>query len=106
VRSIEDPKLVDELARRGTVLEVCPGSNVALGLYPDRASHPLKRLIAAGVKVALGSDDPPFFHTALGQEYELAGLDEKTLLGITRTAIEASFADPATKAKLFGRIGA
>jgi adenosine deaminase len=104
VRSIEDPKLVEELARRGTVLEVCPGSNVALGLYPDRASHPLKRLIAAGVKVTLGSDDPPFFHTALGEEYELAGLDEKALRGITRTAIEASFADATTKARLLTRV--
>ena len=41
VRSADDPRLMEELARRGTVLEVCPGSNIALGLYPDRATHPL-----------------------------------------------------------------
>ena len=73
VRSIEDPALVEELARRGTVLEVCPGSNVALGLYPDRAAHPLRRLIEAGVRVTLNSDDPPFFHTTLGDGVRQGG---------------------------------
>jgi adenosine deaminase len=100
VRSAEDPRLLDELARRGTVLEVCPGSNIALGLYPDRAAHPLHRLIAAGVRVTLNSDDPPFFHTSLGEEYDRAGLGDEALRRITRTAIEASFVDHETKAKL------
>jgi adenosine deaminase len=100
VRSVEDPALLEELARRGTILEVCPGSNIALGIYRDRVHHPLRRLLEAGVKVTLGSDDPPFFHTSLGEEYEKAGLDDKTLRAITRTAIEGSFADPATKARL------
>ena len=104
VRSADDPALMEELARRGIVLEVCPGSNVALGLYPDRASHPLHRLIAAGVRVTLNSDDPPFFHTTLGTEYDLAGLDERQLRGIARTTIEASFADEATKRQLLERI--
>ena len=104
VRSIEDPRLVEELARRGTILEVCPGSNIALGLYPDRAAHPLHRLIAAGVRVTLNSDDPPFFHTTLGAEYDLAGLSEPELRAITRTAIDGSFADPATKSRLLGEI--
>ncbi|HMJ98819.1 MAG TPA: adenosine deaminase, partial [Reyranella sp.] len=49
VRSADDPALMAELVRRGIVLEVCPGSNIALGLYPDRESHPLHRLIEAGV---------------------------------------------------------
>ncbi len=105
VRSAEDPRLLDELARRGIVLEVCPGSNVALGLYPDRAAHPLHSLIAAGVRVTLNSDDPPFFHTSLGVEYDKAGLGDEALRRITRTAIEASFADPATKAKLLKGVG-
>jgi adenosine deaminase len=104
VRSADDPVLMEELARRGIVLEVCPGSNVALGLYPDRASHPLHRLIDAGVRVTLNSDDPPFFHTTLGTEYDLAGLDEKRLRDIARTTIEASFAGEATKRQLLERI--
>jgi adenosine deaminase len=105
VRSIEDPKLIEELVRRGIALEVCPGSNVALGLYPDREAHPLHRLVAAGVRVTLSSDDPPFFHTTLGTEYDKAALDEAALRTITRTAIETSFADDALKAQLLERIG-
>ena len=104
VRSAEDPTLLAELARRGTVLEVCPGSNVALGVYPNRAAHPLHRLIAAGVRVTLGSDDPPFFHTTLGAEYADAGLEPAVLRGITRTAIDASFADTVTKRKLLEKV--
>ena len=106
VRSIEDPKLVEELVRRGIALEVCPGSNLALGLYPNRDAHPLHRLIAAGVRVTLSSDDPPFFHTTLGAEYDNAGLDAAALRKITRTAIETSFADEALKAKLLKGIAA
>jgi adenosine deaminase len=105
VRSADDPALMAELARRGIVLEVCPGSNIALGLYPDRQSHPLHRLIEAGVRVTLNSDDPPFFHTTLGAEYDKAGLGEAALRGIARTAIEASFADQATKQRLLREIG-
>ena len=105
VRSADDPVLMVELARRGTVLEVCPGSNVALGLYPDRASHPLHRLIDAGVAVTLNSDDPPFFHTTLGNEYDKAGLDPVALRHIARTALEASFADETVKRKLLREIG-
>lgn len=104
VRSVEDPALLDELARRGIVLEVCPGSNVALGLYPNRAAHPLHRLIAAGVRVTLNSDDPPFFHTSLLDEYDQAGLGEGELRGIARTAIEASFADEATRLRLLEKV--
>jgi adenosine deaminase len=100
VRSSEDPKLLEELVRRGIALEVCPGSNVSLGLYPNRAAHPLPRLIEAGVRVTLSSDDPPFFHTTLGTEYDNAGLDAAALRKITRTAIEVSFAEEALKTKL------
>jgi adenosine deaminase len=105
VRSADDPALMEELVRRGIVLEVCPGSNIALGLYPDRDAHPLHRLIKAGVRVTLNSDDPPFFHTTLGEEYDKAGLGEAALRGITRTAIEASFADPETKQRLLRGMG-
>jgi adenosine deaminase len=100
VRSADDPRLMAELARRGIVLEVCPGSNIALGLYADRDAHPLHRLIDAGVRVTLNSDDPPFFHTSLGAEYDKAGLSEAALRGIARTAVEASFADEEIKRRL------
>lgn len=107
VRAIEDPALVAELARRGTVLEVCPGSNLALGLYPDAVSHPLRRLLDAGCRVTLNSDDPAFFATSIGTEYARAstrmGLSTPELLAITRTAIDAAFVDTETKRALLAR---
>ena len=108
VRAIEDPDLVRRLAAEGTVLEVCPGSNVALGVFPDFERHPLRALFDAGVRVTLNSDDPPFFHTSLAREYEIAGtmmgFSETELLVMTRTAIEAAFVDEATRARLLARL--
>lgn len=108
VRSIEDPALVADLARRGIVLEICPGSNLALGLYPDAVSHPLRRLLDAGCRVTLNSDDPAFFATSIGNEYAMAssrmGLSASELLAITRTAIDAAFIDSDNRRALLARI--
>ena len=57
------------------------------------------------MRVTLNSDDPPFFHTTLGTEYDKAGLGERALRRITRTAIEASFADDETRQRLLRGIG-
>jgi adenosine deaminase len=90
------------------VLECCPTSNVALGVYPSFAAHPLPALRGAGVRVTLGSDDPPYFGASVGGEYAVArerfGLTDAELREITRTAIEASFAEPALRAALLGRV--
>lgn len=104
VRAVEDPDLLQRIAAEGVVLEVCPGSNLALGLYPARSAHPLRRLIEAGCRVTLNSDDPPYFATSIGHEYEACGLDRAALLGITRTAIEAAFVDDAMRAELLARL--
>jgi adenosine deaminase len=108
VRAIEDPELVVELAERGLVLEVCPGSNVALGVYPSFEEHPLPALHAAGVRVTLGSDDPPYFATSIGREYDIAkdrmGFDDGDLMGMTRTALDAAFADHELRADLLARL--
>lgn len=97
VRAVEDPDLVAELADRRIVLEVCPTSNVVLGVFPTYEEHPLARLRAAGVPVTLGSDDPPYFGTTIGREYELAherlGCDLDDLRAITETALNAAFSD-------------
>ncbi|MGB3315450.1 MAG: adenosine deaminase, partial [Albidovulum sp.] len=71
VRAIEDLALVDEIAEKGIVLEVCPGSNVALGVYPDWRAHPIHHLRERGVKVTVSTDDPPFFHTTMAREYQM-----------------------------------
>jgi adenosine deaminase len=108
VRAIEDKELVQRLADEGVVLEVCPGSNISLQVFPDFASHPLRALHEAGVRVTLNSDDPPFFHTSLAQEYDIAsevmGFTDEEINGMTRTAIEAAFVDEATRQRLLARI--
>lgn len=108
VRAIEDADLVRRLADEGVVLEVCPGSNISLQVFPDFASHPLRALHEAGVRVTLNSDDPPFFHTSLAQEYDIAsavmGFSDNEINGMTRTAIEAAFVDEATRQRLLTRI--
>ena len=110
VRAIEDADLVARLADTGTVLEVCPGSNIALNVYPDFASHPLKRLRDAGVRVCISSDDPPFFRTSLAREYEIArdefGFSDAEINAMTRTSLEAGFVDEATRASLLTKLDA
>lgn len=104
VRAIEDPTLVKEIVARGVTLEVCPGSNIATGMYKSLSDHPIRDLMSAGVDVTLNSDDPPYFATTVGNEYDKAesviGLPPDQLRRITKTAITASFADPDTKARL------
>jgi adenosine deaminase len=108
VRAIEDPALVAELAERGIVLECCPTSNVVLGVFPSYEEHPLPRLVAAGVRVALGSDDPPYFGASVGGEYAICrerfGFDDDLLRLITRTAIEAAFCEEGLKQALIQRV--
>ena len=104
VHAIQDRDVMRELIENDIVLEVCPGSNVALGVYPDWASHPIAKLADAGVKVTVSTDDPPFFHTTLSHEYDrLAdafGWAEPEFTELNRTAAEAAFCDDATRARL------
>ena len=109
VRCLEDPELVNELKRRQTPLEVCPSSNVCLGVFEDWAAHPFKRLIDEGLYVTLNSDDPPMFNTTLTKEYELAcetfGLNMEDCRGLSRRAAQASFLPDAEKSALIEAIG-
>ena len=71
VRASEDPELVAYLAEKQIPLEVCPTSNICLGVYPSLSQHPLPRLYAAGVPLTINSDDPPLFNTTLNDEVTL-----------------------------------
>lgn len=108
VRAIEDMALVEELAARQIVLEVCPGSNIELGLYPDWASHPIARLRDAGVPVTISTDDPPFFHTTMNDEYNnLArafAWGKDVFKEINITAANAAFCDQTTRNKLLAKL--
>ncbi|MFP5328172.1 MAG: adenosine deaminase, partial [Acidimicrobiia bacterium] len=107
VRAIEDPALVAELAERGTVLEVCPTSNVVLGAFTWE-THPLRALFDAGVKVTLGSDDPPWFGATLAGEHAAArdrfGFGEDELREVSRTAVEAAFCEEPLRQALRARL--
>ncbi len=101
VRCLEDPALVEHLRTRGIPLEVCPSSNVRLGVCKSLREHPLPRLIEAGIQVSLGSDDPPLFGTDLVQEYlrvaEAFGWGPERLRALAAASIEHSFM-PAERA--------
>ncbi|MBU0702367.1 MAG: adenosine deaminase [Chloroflexi bacterium] len=104
VRSVEDPALVEYLRERQVVLEVCPTSNVCLGVYPDYGSHPLRRLWDAGLLITVNSDDPPMFGADLNQEYEVLvdhfGFSADELEQVSLNGLRASFLPPAEKARL------
>jgi len=72
IRATDDPGLVRELAARGTVLDVCPLSNLRTGAVRSLAEHPLPHLIAAGVACSISTDDPAMFDTDLTRDYEAA----------------------------------
>lgn len=108
VQSIDDPALCDLLVERDITLEVCPGSNVFLGVYPSLKDHPIQRLRDRDVKVTVSTDDPPFFRTTMTQEYEnLAqtfGYDEETFAELNQTALDAAFCDDTTRETIRKRL--
>jgi adenosine deaminase len=108
VRAVEDRALVTELAERQIVLNTCPTSNIVLGVFPGFDEHPLPQLRDAGVRLTLGSDDPPYFGATIGGEYrvcaERLGFSAEELQRVTLTAIDAAFCDETLKAALRARV--
>lgn len=104
IRVLEDAELVAEVRERGLALEVCPSSNVALGVVPSWAAHPLPHLLAAGLAVTLHTDIPAIVGTSLAEEYrrvrQVFGLSDTRLAGLARAGVDASFAPAATKSRL------
>jgi adenosine deaminase len=101
VRSAEDPWLLEGLVAAGIALEVCPSSNVHLGVYADATDVPLRQLVEAGAQVALGADDPLLFLSRLTDQYELArtqlGFSDAELAQLARSSIRASLASTSDK---------
>lgn len=104
VRAVEDPALVEELRAARIPLEVCPTSNICLGVAPDLPSHPFDRLYRAGVPLSVSSDDPVFFNTNLTREYlrlhQTFGYTPAELAGLALGALRQSFLPDAEKAAL------
>jgi len=108
VRTAEDPELLARVVDAGIALEVCPASNVALGVYPTLAEVPLRTLVDAGARLALGADDPLLFGPRLAAQYaaarEVHGFDDGSLAALARSSVEVSRAPADVRARLLARI--
>ncbi len=108
VRSAEDPELLKRIVGAGIALEVCPASNVALGVYPTMADVPLTTLVDAGATIALGADDPLLFGPRLAAQYQAArdvhDMDDDALAALARSSIDASVAPEPVKQQLNSEI--
>ena len=110
VRAVEDPAVLRRVVEEQVTLEVCPTSNVALGVYPTLADVPLRLLHDAGARVALGADDPLLFGSRLVQQYASARTDhamsDAELADLARGSVEGSLAPSQVKQRLFSEIDA
>jgi len=100
IRAIEDPALLQELADRRVVLDVCPISNVYTRAVPSLGEHPLPQLVAAGVVCSISTDDPAMFGTDLSRDYAAAcefGLEPRSFYG---AGLEGALCDEPTRGRL------
>ncbi|MFM9881382.1 MAG: adenosine deaminase [Burkholderiales bacterium] len=108
VRCEEDPSLVARLAEQGIPLTVCPISNVKLRVFPDLASHNLKRLLEAGVCVTINSDDPSYFLGYMNDNYlatqEALSLSRDQIHQIARNGFDAAFLDALTRERYLAMV--
>lgn len=107
VRACEDPHLVEQIVENGIAFEVCPESNVSLGVYSDESRVPLRQLMDAGATIALGADDPLLFVSRLTRQYEVAreqGFSDAELAHLARGSINASLASDSSKATWLAQI--
>src|SRR5215468_8692819 len=104
VRCLEDQELVAELRDRQIPLEVCPTSNVCLGVTPSLSEHPLPRLLDEGLYVTVNSDDPPMFNTTLTDEYmraaQILGRSAESIELLAINAVRASLLPEAARAEM------
>jgi adenosine deaminase len=110
VTAVRDPAVLRRLADSGVTLEVCPVSNVRLGVADEAADVPLTPLRAAGVPVALGADDPLLFGARLVAQYELAravhGFDDAALAELARCSVRSSAAPDDVRRRLLEGVDA
>ncbi len=108
VNLIFDPIVMNDVKKRGILLEVCPSSNVEIGIFPKMDEHPFGHLFRLGPKICINTDDPPFFFTDIDREYGIVkdafGLNDHELLEMTRNAITHAFCDQATKDNLLAKV--
>ncbi len=110
VRSVEDAEVLARIVDAGIALEVCPGSNVSLGVYPTPSKVPLQQLVSAGALLALGADDPLLFGSRLLDQYVSAredhGFDDPGVARLAADSVRVSRAPPDIKQRLLSDIDA
>ncbi len=110
IAAVEDPHLLSRLAEESTALWISPTSNVVTGAVPSLAEHPLPRLLDAGVRVAIGADDPLLFATTTALEHRLLrealGFGERTMRLLAENSWRASFCPPADRDRAIAELGA
>lgn len=101
IRCVDEPALVAELASRGIALDVCPTSNVRLGVVPSLRAHPVQELRSAGVRVSINTDDPFLLGTDVPSELQSVatafGWGTDAIGELARTSIDTSFASADVK---------
>ncbi len=108
VRCESDPELMRELAERQVPLTVCPMSNCMLKVFPDMASHNIRRLHEAGLRVTINSDDPPYFGGYINANFAASqaalGLSDAALWQMARNAFVSAFIDDALRSRYLAEL--
>lgn len=108
VRAPEDAGLMQQLKAKGIQPEVCISSNDVLKVFNKRSQNPIRRFFDEGFNPGLGSDDPTFFGTTIGNEYKIAqedfGFTDKELVQLSRNSINMAFVDEGTRKKLLAKL--
>ena len=108
VRSDESDETIMKLLEKNILLEICPGSNIALGLYPSLDKHPINFLLNKKLPISISTDDPPFFSTTLSKEYrnlhDVFGWREEIFNKINRQSLEFAFCESSLKEKLIQQL--
>lgn len=102
VRAAEDMELTKRIIDVGVAFEVCPESNISLGVFSEQYQVPVRRLMEAGATIALGADDPLLFLSRLTDQYRALrenGFSDAELAHLATTSVEASFAPESSKAR-------
>jgi adenosine deaminase len=90
IRAAEDPELLHRLRERGVTLELCPTSNLRLGLCESMEALPIRQLMAAGVAVTVNSDDPVLLGTDISRELEVVATTFAFTADEVRAVVDAA----------------
>jgi adenosine deaminase len=108
VQVMHSPETMAMVKDRGIALELCPSSNIKLGLFKNLAEHPFPKLYEDGFIISINSDDPPFFSTNLKREYDIVQdawrYSDEQMNGITKMAIDMAFVDEDTRKRLYAKL--